>query len=43
MGLNFDQATSFEFKCPECGLLMNQEDNQEIIKKLEKEIELLTS
>ena len=28
--LNFDQATEFEFKCPECGLLMNQENNAEI-------------
>ena len=39
--LNFDQATEFEFKCPECGLLMNQENNTEIVEKLEKEKELL--
>jgi len=35
--LNFDSATEFEFKCPECGLLMNQEDNAGIIENLEKE------
>ena len=39
--LNFDQATEFEFKCPECGLLMNQEDNKEIIEKLKKEVMVL--
>jgi len=39
--LNFDQAIEFEFKCPECGLLMNQENNKEIIEGLEKEKILL--
>ena len=41
--LNFNVAMDFEFKCPECGLLMNQEDNTKIIKEIEKEMELLTS
>ena len=43
--LDFEQAMCFEFKCPECGSLMNQENNAgkidsitEEIKKLEKEI-----
>lgn len=35
--LDFDQAMNFEFKCPECGQLINQEDNTEKIKTLEKE------
>ena len=39
--LNFDQAIEFEFKCPECGLLMNQENNKEIIEGLENERILL--
>lgn len=41
MRLNFDQSTTFEFKCPECGLLMNQENNEEVIKKIREEINLL--
>lgn len=43
--LNFEQATDFEFKCPECGELLNQVDNiqkkadlEKEIKKLEKEL-----
>jgi len=39
--LDFDQAMEFEFKCPECGELIEQEDNSEEIKKLEKEIKEL--
>ncbi|RMD45149.1 MAG: hypothetical protein D6831_04175 [Aquificota bacterium] len=38
---DFDQATNFNFKCPECGELMHQEDNKKIIEKLEKEIKAL--
>lgn len=41
--LNFDTATDFEFKCPECGLLMNQENNKEIIEKLKSDKKLLES
>jgi len=39
--LDFEQATGFNFKCPECGELMNQEDNSEKIKKIEEEIKSL--
>ncbi len=39
--LNFEQATEFEFKCPECGTLMSQEDNKEKIKEIEKEVKEL--
>ncbi len=36
--LDFDQAMNFEFKCPECGELIEPEDNSEEIKHLETEI-----
>jgi len=36
--LDFDQAMNFEFKCPECGKLISQEDNAEKIAAIEKEI-----
>jgi len=43
--MNFDRAAEFEFKCPECGQLMNEQNNertieflQEKIKDLKKEI-----
>jgi len=39
--LNFEQATEFEFKCPECGTLMDQEENKEKIDEIEKEIKEL--
>ncbi len=39
--LNFEQAMDFEFKCLECGGLMNQEDNAEKIRKIEEEIKRL--
>jgi len=39
--LDFEQAADFEFKCPECGQLMEQEDNKKQIQLLEKEIKLL--
>ncbi|MBN2112082.1 hypothetical protein JW707_03200 [Candidatus Woesearchaeota archaeon] len=39
--LDFEQSTEFQFKCPECGALLNQEDNKEKIKELEKEIKAL--
>lgn len=38
MRLDFEQSTEFEFKCPECGGLMDVEDNVEKIARLEKEI-----
>lgn len=36
--LNFDQAMDFEFHCPECGELINQEDGKEKIAHLQKRI-----
>lgn len=39
--LDFEQATDFQFKCPECGSLLNQEDNAGKIKVFEKEIKKL--
>ncbi len=39
--LNFEQATDFEFKCPECGELLDQVDNTQKKAELEKEIKKL--
>ena len=39
--LDFEQATNFEYKCPECGTLMNQENNSQKIKEIEEEIQKL--
>ncbi|MFT4303288.1 MAG: hypothetical protein ACMXYG_01875 [Candidatus Woesearchaeota archaeon] len=39
--IDFEQATNFEYRCPECGELLNQEDNSIKIKKIEDEIKLL--
>ena len=36
--LNFDQATDFNYMCPECGSVLDQEDNREVMKDVEKEI-----
>lgn len=36
--LNFDQATNFYFKCPECGTVLDQEDNTKVIEEIQKEI-----
>ncbi len=41
MRLNFEQAVDFHYKCPECGQLMNQEDNSGTILRLEGEIKKL--
>ena len=38
---NFDQGINFNFKCPECGDLMTQENNFPTIKELEKKISVL--
>ena len=41
--LDFDQATDFEFKCPECGSLLNLQDNEKTIENIKEKIkELLT-
>jgi len=36
--LDFEQATNFEFKCPECGRLLNLDNNREKIEQIQKEI-----
>ncbi len=36
--LDFDQAMNFEFKCPECGQLISEEDMTKEIEKIELEI-----
>jgi transcription initiation factor TFIIE subunit alpha len=36
--LDFDQATEFEYKCPECGEILHQEDNSTIIADIQKDI-----
>lgn len=36
--LDFEQCHDFSFKCPECGELLNMEDNTQKIKELEQEI-----
>jgi len=41
--LEFEQAMNFEFKCPECGEMMNQEDNMENIRLIEEEIKKIES
>lgn len=41
MRLDFERAIGFEFKCPECGELMQQESNQEKIKQITEEIATL--
>jgi transcription initiation factor TFIIE subunit alpha len=39
--LDFDQAVEFEYKCPECGEILYQEDNAAKIAELEKECQQL--
>jgi len=41
MRLEFDSALSYQFKCPECGELMGQEDNAKRVKNIEEEIKKL--
>ncbi|MFH1133956.1 MAG: hypothetical protein V1735_05670 [Nanoarchaeota archaeon] len=41
MRLDFEQATNFSYKCPECGELMNLEDNVERIGAIKEEIKNL--
>jgi transcription initiation factor TFIIE subunit alpha len=36
--LDFDQATEFEYKCPECGEILHQQDNRQKIAELNKEL-----
>ena len=39
--MNFDQAIEFEFKCPECGEIMQQIDNTRTIQFLKERIQEL--
>ncbi len=39
--LDFEQATEFLYKCPECGSLLQEENNSEKIKNLDMEIKRL--
>jgi transcription initiation factor TFIIE subunit alpha len=41
MRLDFEQAVGFEFKCPECAAIMQQESNDEKIKAILAEIKAL--
>jgi len=41
MRIDFDQASNFMFKCPECGSLLEFEDNTKTIGDIEKEISSL--
>jgi len=41
--LDFDQATEFEFKCPECGSLLNQQDNERTIHNIKEKIKEITA
>ena len=36
--LDFEQATEFEFKCPECGSLLNQQDNSKTIENIKDKL-----
>lgn len=36
--VDFEQATNFEYKCPECGELLQQEDNVKNMEKIRNEI-----
>lgn len=39
----FEKAVDFEFKCPECGELMNQQDNTRTIEFLQERIQELSN
>ena len=39
--LDFDQSTEFSFKCPECGHLLNQQDNTKTIENIKVRIKEL--
>ena len=39
--LNFDQVTDFNYKCPECGSVLDQEDNTKVLENIHKEIVVL--
>ena len=39
--VGFEKATDFEFRCPECGNLLNQQDNEKTIGFLKQKIKEL--
>ena len=39
--VNFEKATDFEFKCPECGIILNNQDNDKTIEFLQSKIKEL--
>ena len=41
--LDFHQASEMEFKCPECGKILQQQDNQKTIDLLKKKIQEIES
>ncbi len=41
--LSFDQAVDFDYKCVECGTILEQEDNTKTVDALEKELKQLES
>ncbi len=41
MRLDFEQSHDFNFKCPECGSLLDMEDNTKLVKELKSDIEKL--
>jgi len=41
--LDFERATEFEFKCPECGILLHQQDNTKTIEHIKERIKELES
>jgi|SRR3989338_444178 len=36
--LDFDTATEFQFKCPECGTLLHQQENQKTIEMIKQKL-----
>ncbi len=41
--LDVDKALEFDFRCPECGTLMNQQNNQRTIEHLRNRIQEITA
>jgi transcription initiation factor TFIIE subunit alpha len=41
--LDFEQSSEIEFKCPECGTLLQQQDNTRTIEFLKERIKALTA
>ncbi|MCX6710020.1 MAG: hypothetical protein NTV63_03665 [Candidatus Woesearchaeota archaeon] len=41
MRIDFEQAMSYSFKCPECGSLMDRDDNLKKVIQIKKQIEEL--